>query len=78
MDGGASSGARSPLPLGYYVPHTLKMEDPPPAHGHHAHMHAHAHAHAHMHALYEEVEYRRGALEPGERLDRPTVVSMGS
>lgn len=53
----------------YYVPHALKLEEPPPAH---------AHAHALPHALYEEAEFRRAGTEPAERLERPTVVSMGS
>ncbi|KAJ8733587.1 hypothetical protein PYW07_014138 [Mythimna separata] len=71
--GGASGGARSPLALNYYVQHALKAEEPPPAHAHGApHLHAHA-AHA-AHQLYDD-EYRRAA---DERLERPTVVSMGS
>lgn len=53
----------------YYVPHALKLEEPPPAH---------AHAHALPHALYDDAEFRRAGAEPSERLDRPTVVSMGS
>ncbi|XP_075979508.1 uncharacterized protein LOC142978805 isoform X2 [Anticarsia gemmatalis] len=65
LEGGG--GARSPLALNYYVQqHALKLEEPPPAHG--------AHAHA-AHALYED-EYRRA--DSAERLERPTVVSMGS
>ncbi|CAH0600125.1 unnamed protein product [Chrysodeixis includens] len=91
MEGGAAggSGARSPLALNYYVqPHALKLEEPPPAHSAHAphgqhaphaphalpHAHA-AHPHAaHAHALYDD-EYRRAA---DERVERPTVVSLGS
>ncbi|XP_072935483.1 uncharacterized protein [Epargyreus clarus] len=85
--GGAGAGsARSPLSLGYFVQPHVKLEQPPPAHSHaHAHApHAHAaphphaqHQHAqHQHALYDEPEYRRA--EPQERLERPTVVSIGS
>ncbi|PZC76496.1 hypothetical protein B5X24_HaOG204516 [Helicoverpa armigera] len=85
LDSGAAagSGARSPLSLNYYVQHALKVEEPPPAHSAHAahvphasHVTHAAHAqHAHApHALYDE-EYRRAA---DERLERPTVVSMGS
>lgn len=59
--------AAAPAP--YYVPHALKLEEPPPAH---------AHAHALPHALYDDAEFRRAAAESAERLDRPTVVSMGS
>lgn len=81
---GASGGARSPLALNYYQ-HALKVEEPPPAHNAHAphaghaphapHAHA-AHAHAaHAHAALYDDEYRRAA---DERLERPTVVSMGS
>lgn len=77
---GAGSGARSPLALNYYVQHALKAEEPPPAHAHaapaqHAHSHAHTHAHTHAHAALYDEEYRRAA---DERLERPTVVSMGS
>lgn len=77
---GAGSGARSPLALNYYVQHALKVEEPPPAHAHaapaqHAHSHAHTHAHTHAHAALYDEEYRRAA---DERLERPTVVSMGS
>lgn len=61
----ARLGAAGP----YYVPHALKLEEPPPAH---------AHAHALPHALYDDAEFRRAGAEPSERLDRPTVVSMGS
>lgn len=79
VEGGAAaaSGARSPLALNYYVQHALKVEEPPPAHAtpHHAHAHAHAGHAAHAaHALYDD-EYRRAA---DDRLERPTVVSMGS
>ncbi|KAJ8735166.1 hypothetical protein PYW08_014416 [Mythimna loreyi] len=77
---GATGGARSPLALNYYVQHALKVEEPPPAHAHAAHAAHHAHA-AHAghaahaaHQLYDD-EYRRAA---DERLERPTVVSMGS
>ncbi|XP_022820499.1 transcription factor GATA-4-like isoform X3 [Spodoptera litura] len=78
--GAGSGGARSPLALNYYVQHALKVEEPPPAHAHgappqHAHAHAHAHAHTHAHAALYDEEYRRAA---DERLERPTVVSMGS
>ena len=78
--GGAGGGARSPLALNNDVQHALK-EQPPPAHAHphaplaHAAHAAHAHAaHASHAALYDD-EYRRAA---DERLERPTVVSMGS
>ncbi|CAG9782640.1 unnamed protein product [Diatraea saccharalis] len=51
--------------LGYYAGH-MKLEEPPPAHAHHA-------------PLYDDAEYRRAAAAAAdERLDRPTVVSMGS
>lgn len=53
----------------YHVPHALKLEEPPPAH---------AYALALPRALYDEAELRRAGAEPAERLDRPTVVSMGS
>ncbi|XP_053602068.1 transcription factor BCFI-like isoform X4 [Plodia interpunctella] len=56
-------GARSPMSMNYaYMQHALKMEEPPPAHAHYN--------------VYEDAEYRRSA--DSERLDRPTVVSMGS
>lgn len=79
-----NAGASSPLTLGFYVQqHGVKLEEPPPAHAHaHGHTHAHAHlqtghAHAHGHQPYcGEAEYRRA--EPQERLERPTVVSLGS
>lgn len=67
---------RSSLALGYYVQQQLKLEEPPPAHAHAGTLH-HAHAHAHHHQLYDE-EYRRAAAESADRLDRPTVVSIGS
>ncbi|XP_059056083.1 transcription factor GATA-4-like [Achroia grisella] len=34
--GGGGGGPRSPLAMNYYVQHTLKLEEPPPAHAHHA------------------------------------------
>ncbi|XP_013197014.1 transcription factor GATA-6 isoform X3 [Amyelois transitella] len=56
-------GARSPMSMNYaYMQHALKVEEPPPAHAHYS--------------VYDDAEYRRAA--EGERLDRPTVVSMGS
>lgn len=76
---------RSPLTFGYYVQQhqqqqqqhqqqqqqhqqqqlSVKLEEPPPAH---------AQQLPHSKPYYEE--YRRA--EPAERLDRPTVVSLGS
>ncbi|CAH0723046.1 unnamed protein product, partial [Brenthis ino] len=79
--GGVTAGGRSPLTLGFYVQqHGVKLEEPPPAHAHHAPHAPHAshasHAsHAH-HAYCADADYRRA--EPQERLDRPTVVSLGS
>ncbi|XP_041974722.1 transcription factor GATA-5-like isoform X4 [Aricia agestis] len=87
-----ASGVRSPI--GYYVqshaaapqPHTVKLEkgSPAPAHSQslaQAHAHAHtqdmSHAHAQALAFYGDGEYRRAA-EQAARLDRPTVVSLGS
>ncbi|XP_073949535.1 uncharacterized protein isoform X2 [Choristoneura fumiferana] len=67
---------RSSLALGYYVQQQMKLEEPPPAHAHAGSLH-HAHAHAHHHQLYDD-EYRRAAAESADRLDRPTVVSIGS
>ncbi|XP_063634115.1 GATA-binding factor 1-A-like isoform X3 [Cydia splendana] len=67
------------LSLGYYVQQQLKREEPPPAHGgalvHHAHAPALLH-HVHAQQLYED-EFRR-APETADRLERPTVVSIGS
>ncbi|XP_052750127.1 transcription factor GATA-4-like isoform X5 [Galleria mellonella] len=67
----AAGGPRSPLAMNYYVQQALKLDEPPPAHSHPA--------------LYDDADYRRAAAaaavaaaEPAERLDRPTVVSMGS
>ncbi|XP_026485198.1 transcription factor BCFI-like isoform X2 [Vanessa tameamea] len=81
--GGAGSGARSPLTLGFYVQQhaaAVKLEEPPPAHAHqHAHQAHHPHQAHHAHhaqSFYDETEYRRA--EPQERLERPTVVSLGS
>ncbi|XP_050684673.1 transcription factor GATA-4-like isoform X2 [Leptidea sinapis] len=76
-----NGGARSPLPLGYYVPHAphaahaqhaaaVKLEEPPPAH---AHGHAHGHSLAHG-QYYEDAEYRRAT----DAQERPSVVSLGS
>ncbi|XP_030041092.1 transcription factor BCFI isoform X4 [Manduca sexta] len=81
--GGGTGGARSSLSMGYFMQHAMKLEEPPPAHATHAaHAHTHtahalAHAHAHGHSLYDEADYRRTPAD-AERLDRPTVVSMGS
>lgn len=60
---GGGAGARSSVALGYYaVQHAFKLEEPPPAH-----------AHALEHAPLDD-DYRRA----DDRLDRPTIVSMGS
>ncbi|KAI5638616.1 hypothetical protein NE865_08808 [Phthorimaea operculella] len=72
-DTGVSDATRASLSY-FSAPYALKSEElappPPPAH---AHAHTHAHSHAH---LYAGEEYRRA--EPADRLERPTVVSMGS
>ncbi|OWR43592.1 BmGATA beta isoform 3 [Danaus plexippus plexippus] len=72
--GASSSGARG-RSLGYYVqPHTVKLEEPAPAH---AHQQQQQHQqHQQQQQAYYDDEYRR--VEPQERLERPTVVSLGS
>ncbi|CAG9576375.1 unnamed protein product [Danaus chrysippus] len=81
LDIGASSSSARGRSLGYYVqPHSVKLEEPSPAHAHQQQQQQHQHQHQQQHQqqqqAYYDDEYRR--VEPQERLERPTVVSLGS